>query len=156
MRALHVLALLTILSLSASAQTRVARDTVRVEDEKLIAYERAIAPYVAKARATYPAAKKRFLVGLPPGHVFAVMVRLHGIDHAKKEIQQAAVFVLVDSIKNGKIYGRIDSPVFIAGHKQGNLISFPESEIINWAIQRPDGSEEGNYVGKFMDHYKPK
>ena len=28
------------------------------------AYDQAIAPYVAKARATYPAAKKRYLAGL--------------------------------------------------------------------------------------------
>ena len=36
--------------------------------ESLAAYDRAIAPYVAKARATYPGAKKRFLAGLPPGY----------------------------------------------------------------------------------------
>jgi hypothetical protein len=127
-----------------------------MEDEQLVAYERAIAPYVAKARAAYPAAKKRFLAGLPRGYLFAVMVRLHGVDHTKKEVQQADVFVEVHGIRNGKIYGRINSPVSIVGHKEGDLISFPESEIMNWVIQRPDGSEEGNYVGKFTDHYKPK
>jgi hypothetical protein len=157
MRALHLLALLGTLSASGFAQSHApSQDTVRMEDEKVIAYERAIAPYVAKARATYPAGKKRFLAGLPSGYLFAVMVRLHGVDHAKKEVQQADVFVAVHSIKNGKIYGRINSPVFIVGHKQGDLISFSESEIFNWAIQRPDGSEEGNVVGKFLDHYKPK
>ena len=118
MRALHVLALLSMLSPSVFAQ-RVARDTFRFEDEQEIAREQ-------------------------------------GIDKAKKEVQVADVFVLVHAIRDGKIYGAIDSPVLIVGHKRGDLISFPESEIINWAIQRPDGSEEGNYVGKFMDHYKPK
>jgi hypothetical protein len=126
-----------------------------MKNEKEIARERAILPYIEKARATYPAAKKRFLAGLPPGHSFAVMIRLRHIDKAKKELTVNDVFVRVDAIKNGKIYGRLD-PVFIAGYKEGESISFPESEIINWAIQRPDGSEEGNYVGKFMDHYKPK
>jgi hypothetical protein len=96
---------------------RVVRDTSRFEDEQQIARERAIAPYVAKARATYPAAKKRFLAGLPRGHVFAVQMRLQGIDKAKKEVQVADVFVLVHAIKNGKIYGAIDSPVLIVGHK---------------------------------------
>jgi hypothetical protein len=28
--------------------------------------KKAEAPYIAKARATYPAAKKRYLAGLPP------------------------------------------------------------------------------------------
>ena len=127
-----------------------------MEEEKLLAYRRAAAPYVAQARATYPAAKKRFLAGLPPGHTFAVMVRLETIDHAKKQIQQADIFVDVHAIKKGKIYGRINSPMPIAGYKRGDMISFPESEIINWLIQRPDGSEEGNAVGKFVDRYKPQ
>ena len=127
-----------------------------MEDEQLLAYRRAVAPYVAKARATYPAAKKRFLAGLPSGHKFAVMARLQAIDHAKKEVQQADVFVDVHAIKGGKIYGRINSPMPIAGYKRGDLISFPESEILDWVIARPDGSEEGNAVGKFLDHYKQK
>jgi hypothetical protein len=157
MRVFHLLALLAILSPSGFAQSRASsQDGVRMEDEQLLAYEHAIAPYVAKARATYPAAKRRFLAGLPRGYLFAVMVRLHGVDHAKKEVQQADVFVEVHGIKDGKIYGRINSPVPMVGHKRGDLISFPESEIINWVIERPDGSEEGNIVGKFLDHYKPK
>ncbi|MEY2577034.1 MAG: hypothetical protein QOF80_2521 [Verrucomicrobiota bacterium] len=153
MRTLYVLALLAVYSLSGFAQSP---DTIRMEDEKLLAYRRAAAPYVAKARATYPAAKKRFLAGLPPGHTFAVMVRLQVIDHAKKEVQQADIFVDVHAIKNGKVFGRINSPMPIAGYKRGELISVSESEIINWLIARSDGSEEGNYVGKFLDHYKPK
>ena len=125
-------------------------------DAPVAAYERAIAPYVAKARATYPSAKKRFEAGLQRGYKFAVLVRLQGVDHAKREIQEGHVFVEVHSIKKGTVYGRINSPISMVGHKQGDLISFPESEIIDWVIQHPDGSEEGNVVGKFTDHYKPK
>jgi hypothetical protein len=29
--------------------------------------------------------------------------------------------------------------------------SFQESELVDWLISRPDGSEEGNVVGKFLD-----
>lgn len=157
LRAVYLLALLASFSPSGLGQSRASsQDAVRMEDEQLLAYRRAVAPYVTKARATYPAAKKRFLAGLPPGHMFAVMVRLQTIDDARKEVRQADVFVDVHAIKNGKIYGRINSPMPIRGHKRGDLISFRESEIINWVIQRPDGSEEGNAVGKFLDHYKPK
>ena len=154
MRTLHVLALLGVLSPSGFGQSHVTPD-FDMKNEKEIARERAILPYIEKARATYPAAKKRFLAGLPPGHMFAVMIRLRHIDKAKKEVTVNDVFVRVQAIKNDKVYGRLD-PVFIAGYKEGDPISFPESEIINWVIVRPDGSEEGNYVGKFMDHYKPK
>jgi len=31
-----------------------------------------------------------------------------------------------------------------------------ESDIDNWGDCSTDGSEEGNYVGKFLDHYKPR
>ena len=157
MRAVYVFALLAICSPLSFAQSRPSSQAaVRMEDAQLLAYRRAVAPYVAKARATYPAAKKRFLAGLPPGHMFAVMVRLQTFDHARKEVRQADVFVDVRAIKNGKIDGRVNSPMPISGYKRGELISFPESEIINWVIQKPDGSEEGNAVGKFLDHYKPK
>src|SRR2546430_16223407 len=112
MRAIYLIASLAICSSSAFAQSSASsRDAVRMEDEQLLAYRRAVAPYVAKARATYPSAKRRFLAGLPPGHTFSVMVRLQAIDHAKKEVQQADIFVDVRTIKNGKVYGRINSPM---------------------------------------------
>ena len=34
--------------------------------------------------------------------------------------------------------------------------SFPESEVLDWTIVHPDGHDEGNYVGKFMEMYKPR
>jgi hypothetical protein len=125
-------------------------------DKPISAYERAIAPYVAKARASYPSAKKRFQAGLPRGYTFAVVVWAYGVDHARKEIQQAQVFVDVHSIKKQTVYGRINSDISMAGNKQGDLVSFLESQIIDWVIQHPDGYEESNFVGKFADHYKPK
>jgi hypothetical protein len=33
--------------------------------------------------------------------------------------------------------------------------TFPAGELVDWMIARPDGSEEGNEVGKFMDTYVP-
>src|SRR3954468_24342068 len=37
--------------------------------------ERAVAPYIAQGRRTYPDAKKRYLAGLGPDHHFYVMAR---------------------------------------------------------------------------------
>jgi len=45
---------------------------------------------------------------------------------------------------------------FVVVGKSGQRITIPESKIDNWVIVRPDGTEEGNYVGKFLDHYKPQ
>src|SRR5204863_8118882 len=70
-------------------------------------YDRDIQPYVAQARATYPAAKKRFLAGLPSNHTFAVWIRLWQKDDKARQIAHEDVFVDVDSIKNGRVTGRI-------------------------------------------------
>jgi hypothetical protein len=42
----------------------------------------------------------------------------------------------------------------LRNYETGQTFSVKESEIDNLVIVRPDGSEEGNYVGKFLDHYK--
>jgi uncharacterized protein YegJ (DUF2314 family) len=129
----------------------------RITDEKAILYDKAIAPYIAKARATYPAAKQRFLEGLPPGYHFSVWIRLNQTDGKTGHNRFEDVFVGVESIKNGVVSGRIDSKItLLTNHKQGERISFPESDVKNWLILRPDGVEEGNYVGKFLDHYNPQ
>ncbi|MGE5215201.1 MAG: DUF2314 domain-containing protein [Nitrospirota bacterium] len=118
--------------------------------EQLAEYDKAIAPYVAKARATYPAAKARFLAGLPPGYSFSVRIRLKDSKGHREDS-----FLTVTKIDGEKITGRLGTVSLLRNYKTGQTISVKESEIDNWVIVRPDGSEEGNYVGKFLDHYKP-
>jgi hypothetical protein len=115
------------------------------------AYDQAIAPYIAKARATYPEAKRRFLAGLPPGYRFSVRTRLTDPNGVIEDS-----FVRVEQIQNGKITGILGAVDIVHSFKEGQLITIPESKIDNWVIVRPDGTEEGNYVGKFLDHYKPQ
>ena len=55
--------------------------------------ERAMQPYIDRARASYPAARGRFLAGLPRGYDFFVTVRLRD---AQGRWEQ--VFVSVDRI----------------------------------------------------------
>ena len=154
-----ILSLLLVTAFAASAQTRDRPKTppdkpVHLSDpQELSALERAIAPSVAKARKTYPAAKKRFLAGLPPKYFFSLTIKLWDRSHARFEV----VFVTVDQIKDGTATGHLvthtKQPV---GYDFGDPISFAESQIIDWTIVRPDGSEEGNVVGKFLDTYQPQ
>ena len=52
--------------------------------------------------------------------------------------------------------GRIDSDVrAVSGYKAGDSYTLPEKDLIDWVIVRPDGSEEGNVVGKFLDTWRP-
>ena len=113
--------------------------------------ERAIAPYIEQARKSYPDAKKRYLAGLPSGHRFSVVTKL------RSQGRVEAVFVTVTGIKGDQITGRIDSDVRgVAGYKAGDSYTLSERDIVDWVIVRPDGGEEGNLVGKFLEERNAK
>lgn len=142
---------------SHAEKNRPVDNPIRTEGDSAIAYNKAIAPYVAKARKTYPAAKKRFLAGLPPGWRFCVSYRLLQNAPAAHEKRFEDVIVDVDSIKDGTVHGRIANKLgIVTNYHYDQAITFPESDVMNWLFVRPDGSEEGNILGNFLDHYKPK
>jgi len=115
------------------------------------ALDKAIEPSVRQAKATYPAAKQRFYDGLPRGGSFFVTVRLRDSNGRREQ-----VFIAVSRIVDQKITGRISSQIqLIHGYKPGDPITVSENEMLDWLITKPDGSEEGNFVGKFMDNYHP-
>ena len=124
-----------------------------VKDEAEIQrLQAAIAPYVQKARQTYPAARQRYLDGLPKGYNFFAVTKIR--DHAGTEEQ---VFIAVTSIEGGRIRGRLASDImWVSGYKKGDTHAFREDELIDWLISQPDGTEEGNLVGKFLDEYQQK
>jgi hypothetical protein len=110
-----------------------------------------IKPYIEKARQTYPDAKARYLRGLPSGEAFFLTTRLR--DKAGHFEQ---VFVRVKEIKDEKVRGQIASKIeLVEGYKMGDEYTFAESALMDWTISKPDGTEEGNFVGNFLDHYKP-
>ncbi len=112
----------------------------------------AVAPYVAEARRTYPAAKARYLAGLPAGHHFFAVTKL---TDGTGSIE--VVFVSVAGIADGRIRGRIASDIRgVRGFKEGDPYTFPEADLVDWLIARPDGSEDGNVVGKFLDEYQKR
>lgn len=113
--------------------------------------QKAVEPFIIQARKTWPAAKASYLKGLPPRHVFFVTVEL--VDASgKREI----VFIEVQKIENGIVTGLIANEIStVGGYRAGQSYSAPESSVWDWTISKPDGSEEGNLVGKFLDTYKP-
>ena len=107
-------------------------------------------PYVAQARATYPAAKQRFLSGLPTGSAFFLTVRL---TDPQERIEQ--VFIKVDKIENDRVTGKIWSDIKrVSGYSLGQTYEFPEQDLLDWLISNSDGTEEGNFVGKFLDTWQ--
>ena len=114
---------------------------------EVASFDRALRPYVEMARKSYPEAKGKFEKGLPPKHSFFVSARLYD---GQGNFEQ--VFVVVREIKGGKIRGRIASDVErIAGYRKGDEFECDEKGIFDWLITKPDGSEEGNVVGKVID-----
>ena len=122
-----------------------------LQEAQFAALERAISPHVAQARATYPEARGRYLSGLPNGHTFFVTTRLYD-----KQGRWEQAFIRVSSIADGKIHGHIASELtLVTDLRNGQKYSFPEADLLDWLIAKPDGSEEGNVVGKFLDTYRP-
>jgi hypothetical protein len=118
---------------------------------QLRAMLKAMEPFVAQARTTYPAARARFVAGLPPRHTMFVTTRL---TDSLGRFEQ--VFVAVDSIRGHVIAGRIWSDVrTVSGYHYRQPYSFADSLLVDWMVARPDGTEEGNVVGNFLDTYRP-
>lgn len=111
----------------------------------------AMEPYIEHARSSWPDAKRRFTAGLPRNHTFFVTTRLRD---ANGRIEQ--IFVAVDSVVAKRIYGRIWSRILVVeGYRLQQPYDFAEDDLIDWMIARPDGTEEGNVVGRFLDSYRP-
>jgi len=133
---------------SNAPKDRPVHTSTRAERAEL---ERAIAPYREQARKSYPDAKRRYLAGLPRGYRFSVVTDLHSSGHVE------TVFIAVSSIKGDQITGFIDNNILeVAGYKAGDSYTLSERDIIDWVILRPDGSEEGNFVGNFLDEWGSK
>jgi hypothetical protein len=108
-----------------------------------------MAPYIAKARATYPAARRRYLAGLPPRHSFFVTVHLSDAAGGRE-----TVFLAVDSLARDSVFGRIWNQIhWVQGYRLRDPYATAEADVLDWLITNPDGSEEGNFVGKFIDTY---
>ena len=39
----------------------------------------------------------------------------------------------------------------IRSDRRGQALSVAEADVVDWTIARPDGTEEGNWMGRFID-----
>ena len=123
------------------------RTTSEAENARL---DKAIEPYVAKARAGLPALKKRFDGGMPKDEMLMLTIRVYDPD---KKFEQ--VFVTVQSWTDKEVTGTIASELMgIKSKKMGDEVTFDPKEILDWTIERSDGTEDGNVVGNFLNTFK--
>ena len=113
----------------------------------LVAFKKHIAPAVKQGQATLPQAKRRFLQGLPEGQIFFVTTYLTDPDGSFEQ-----VFIRVKSWQAKQVSGLIANELGnVKSFQHNQLITFPESAVLDWTISRPDGTEEGNHIGKLLD-----
>ena len=113
----------------------------------MAAHNKLVAPAAKQARATLPQAKRRYLQGLSEGQVFFVTTVLTDPDGKFEQ-----VFVRVKQWQKKQVCGLIANDLtIVTTFRPNQLITFPESAVLDWTISHPDGTEEGNYIGKLLD-----
>lgn len=101
------------------------------------------------SRAELPEVRDRFLRGLPADHHLYVTTRLR--DARTEEI----VFVHVRAWDDPeRIDGVLDSDVVVSGYHRGQPLDVRTADVFDWTISRPDGTEEGNRVGRYLDEHQ--
>ncbi len=123
------------------------KDTPRKFEKSNI--EKLIAPHIKKAKQTLPEAKKKFLEGLPYGYSFFVTVNLRSNSGDKEN-----AFIKVELWDNNKITGILSTKLQLVKEYQfGQRLIVSEDKVLDWTITSPNGEEEGNFMGKFLDSY---
>ena len=124
---------------------RVAPDiSASVTPEQLKALDEAMKPYMEQAQKTFPGARARFLAGLQKGQSLFVTARLYD-ERGKSEL----AFISVTGIREGIVEGRIWSNLNVVDiYRFRDRYAFPETQLVDWLIAYPDGTEEGNVFGK--------
>lgn len=101
--------------------------------------------YTIQSRKSWPSAKARYLAD--PKVMLFVSAEI-----SDKFNRHEMVFVKVKAVSMNLITGNISSDILgVAGYKVGDEFRLRESQILDWTISNPDGTEDGNLIGKYID-----
>jgi len=122
---------------------------IRVHEENVNKMDALLEPCKIKALASYPNIQRRFEDGLPSGNTLFVTIRLRDARGYREQI-----FLAVDRMDGETVVGRISTDIrLVQGYRRGQMLVVPQSAVIDWTISRPDGTEEGNFRGRFIDAF---
>ena len=110
-----------------------------------------IAPYIEKAKATFPAVKKKYIAGdyVREKRVLDVQINLVDKDGTKE-----MVFVFVTQCLGDRFQGIVTNEIqLLKEYKKGDEVSFTQDQIRNWVVVDSLGNEEGNFVGKAIEAF---
>jgi len=141
-----ILGLSAALCSSAAAQAPPDRPQT-LDSASEACLERASQARTARAVASLPDAIRRFQAGLGEGRRFYVTVRVW--DQQGKSEQ---VFVAVLGVRGDTLVGQLDSETeLVTQFHRGDRFLVLQDAVLDWTISQPDGTEEGNLLGKLMD-----
>ncbi|UPL48828.1 hypothetical protein [Hymenobacter sublimis] len=99
-----------------------------------------------EARRTLPQARQRYQRGLPASTNFYLTARV-----LNETATPEAVVILVERWQGSRISGRILRLDPNGRATPGPAAEFEEAAVLDWVLVQPNGAEEGNYLGKFLD-----
>jgi hypothetical protein len=107
--------------------------------------DRVVAEARAAARASLPAALRRFRGGLLPGEVLAVK---RGFPYGRHGLREF-MWVTVTRTHDGRIAGRLaDEPAHRLDLQVGQEVVMAVDEVDDWMLVRADGTVEGDYTSR--------
>lgn len=113
--------------------------------------EKLIAPYIEKARATFPAVKKKYIAGDYVREKRELDVQIELTD---KDGDREMVFVMVTQCLGNRFQGIVTNEIqLLKEFKKGDEVSFTQDQVKNWVVVDSLGNEEGNYVGKAIEAF---
>ncbi|MBR4784829.1 MAG: DUF2314 domain-containing protein [Fibrobacter sp.] len=110
-----------------------------------------IAPYIEKARATFPAVKKKYIAGDYVREKRQLDVQIELTD---KNGDREMVFIVVTQCLGNRFQGIIVNDIqLLKEYKNGDTLSFSQDQVKNWVVVDSKGNEEGNFVGKAIEAF---
>ena len=110
-----------------------------------------IAPYIEKARATFPEVKKKYIAGdyVRENRQLDVQIEL-----TDKNGNREMVFIVVTQCLGNRFQGVIVNDIqLLKEYKNGDTLSFSQDQVKNWVVVDSKGNEEGNFVGKAIEAF---
>lgn len=116
---------------------------------RLAKLDSAMWPQIEEAKQTLKEVHKRWNKGLPKGSQLFVTVRVY-----REDGQFEHVLGRVDKWVPNRFFTTVGSVLATTDRfKPGQSMSTEQTNVVDWKIVHADGSEEGNYVKKFLDEY---
>lgn len=110
-----------------------------------------IAPYIEKAKATFPAVKKKYIAGDYVREKRELDVQIDLVD---KDGTKEMVFIVVIQCLGNRFQGIVANEIqFLKEYHKGDTVSFVQDQVKNWVVVDSKGNEEGNFVGKAIEAF---